>query len=57
MNHNYDVLDPETGAEIIHCREDNLGFFTKIFRFTDYKRMTPFDVELRTPEGERLVTV
>jgi uncharacterized protein YxjI len=54
---NYDVLDPETGEEIIHCREDNLGTFTKLLRFTDYKRYTPFEVELRTPDGERLVTV
>ena len=54
---NFDVLDPETGQEIIHCREDNLGAFTKLLRFTDYKRMTPFEVELRTPAGERLITV
>lgn len=54
---NYDVLDPETGEEIIHCREDHLGPFTRMLRFTDYKRMTPFDIELRTPAGERLITV
>lgn len=54
---NFDILDPETGQEIIHCREDNLGPFTKLLRFTDYKRYTPFDVELRTPDGEALVTV
>lgn len=54
---NFDILDPETGQEIIHCREDNLGILTKIFRFTDYKRMTPFEIELRTPDGQRLITV
>ena len=54
---NFDILDPETNQEIIHCREDNLGMFTKIMRFTDYKRMTPFEIELRTPDGQRLVTV
>lgn len=54
---NFDIMDPETGQIIIHCREDNLGIFTKIFRFTDYKRYTPFEVELRTPDGELLVTV
>ena len=48
---NYDILDPGTGEEIIHCREDNLGIFTKILRFTDFKRNTPFDIELRTPAG------
>jgi uncharacterized protein YxjI len=54
---NFDVLDPETGEEIVHCREDKLGIITKLLRFTNYKRMTPFEIELRTPAGERLVTV
>ncbi len=54
---NFDILDPETGEEILHCREDNLGFFTKLLRFTDYKRMTPFDIEIRTPQGDPVVHV
>jgi len=54
---NFDVLCPESGEEIIHCREDNLGLFTKLLRFTDYKRNTPFEIELRTPDGKRLLTV
>lgn len=54
---NYDVLDPDTQAEILHCREDNLGFFTKLLRFTDYKRMTPFDVQIRTPDGQQVIRV
>jgi uncharacterized protein YxjI len=54
---NYDVFDPETGEEILHCREPNLGAFTKLFRFTDYKRMTPFDVHLTTPNGDPVLRV
>ena len=54
---NYDVLDPANGQTILHCREDRLGFFTKILRFTDYKRMTPFGVEIKTPQGEPVVRV
>ena len=54
---NYDVFDPETGEEILHCREDNLGFFTRLLRFTDYKRMTPFDIEIRTPDGQPVLHV
>ena len=54
---NFDILCPDSGEEIIHCREDNLGFFTKLLRFTDYKRMTPFDIELRTPDGQTLLRV
>jgi uncharacterized protein YxjI len=53
----FDVLDPETGAVTMHCREPNLGFFAKMFRFTDYKRMTPFDVRVTTPDGRPVVTV
>lgn len=54
---NYDVYDPETNQIIMNCRENNLGFFTKVFRFTDYKRMTPFNVEITTASGEKLITV
>ena len=54
---NYDIHDPENGQIIMECREDNLGIFTKMLRFTDYKRMTPFNVEVRTPEGAQVVRV
>ena len=54
---NFDVLDPETGEELLHCREPELGFFTRMLRFTDYKRMTPFDVRIATPAGEPVVRV
>ena len=54
---NYDIYDPETGDVIMLCREENLGALTKFFRFTDYKRMTPFDIRIMTPEGQQLVRV
>jgi len=54
---NYDVLDPQTGQIVLLCREDDLGFFTKLLRFTDYKRMTPFDVRIKSPDGVTLVRV
>jgi uncharacterized protein YxjI len=41
----------------MHCREEKLGIFTKILRFTDYKRMTPFNVTIRTPDGRQIVRV
>jgi uncharacterized protein YxjI len=53
---NYDIYDPESGEIIMHCRE-NLGTFTKMFRFTGYKRMTPFNVLITTPSGEPVVRV
>lgn len=54
---NFDVFDPNTSQKILECREPNLGIFTKIFRFTDYKRMTPFHVEIHTPEGAKVLTI
>lgn len=54
---NYDVYDPATGQQVLACREENLGLLTKLFRFTDYKRMTPFDLEIRGADGQRLLRV
>ena len=54
---NYDIFDPETGEELLHCREEELGIVTKMLRFTDYKRMTPFNVQIRTPAGEPVLRV
>jgi uncharacterized protein YxjI len=56
-SNNYDIYDPDSGQVILHCREPRLGVITKVLRFTDYKRMTPFDVHITTPEGEPVVRV
>jgi hypothetical protein len=45
-SNSFDIYDPETRKHVMQCREENLGFFTKLLRFTDYKRMTPFDIEV-----------
>lgn len=54
---NYDIYDPESGDVVMECREPTLGFFTKLLRFTDYKRFTPFDVQIRTPNNDRVVRI
>ncbi len=54
---NYDVYDPGTGNIMMECREPNLGFITKMLRFTDYKTNTPFDVQICTPDGQRIVRI
>lgn len=54
---NYDIHDPETREVIMNCREEKMGIFTKIFRFTDYKTMTPFHIEIKTPNGERVLEI
>ena len=54
---NYDIYDPETGEMVMVCREDDLGLITKLLRFTDWKRNTPFNIEIRTSDGEHLIRV
>lgn len=56
-SNNYDIYNPESNQIILNCRENNLGFFTKMLRFTDYKRMTPFNVEIAAASGEKLISV
>ena len=54
---NYDVFNPQTGEELMQCREPHLGFVTKLLRFTDYKTMTPFNIAVTTPSGEPILHV
>jgi len=54
---NFDIYDPINNEMIMHCREKNLGFFTKMFRFTDYKRMTPFHIEIMDMSGAKILTI
>jgi uncharacterized protein YxjI len=54
---NFDIHEPESGEKILECREENLGVLTKLLRFTDFKRMTPFHVEIRKPDGTRIVEI
>ena len=54
---NFDIYDPSSGDIIMECREPTLGFFTKMLRFTDYKRMTPFDVHIKSTDGQRIVRI
>jgi uncharacterized protein YxjI len=53
----FDIFDPQTNRPILHCREERLGIFTKMLRFTDYKRYTPFEIDVTTPTGEPVLTV
>ena len=54
---NFDVYDPVTGQIIMECREPHLGAFTKLLRFTDYKRYTPFDIRVSEPGGNPVLSV
>lgn len=54
-NH-YDVYDPRTNQVVLECREQNLGLLKKFCRFA-FCRRTPFDLQIRTPEGQPLLRV
>jgi uncharacterized protein YxjI len=54
---NYDVYDPGSGEVVMTCRELRLGALTKMLRFTDYKRMTPFLLDIDAVDGTQLLTV
>lgn len=56
-SNSYDIYDPANGNVIMNCREEGLGFFTKIFRFTGYKTLTPFNVVIKTTDGQKVVSV
>ncbi|CAL1151143.1 unnamed protein product [Cladocopium goreaui] len=55
-NH-YDIYDPESGELLLECREPRLGPITSLLRWTDYKTSAPFDIDIRTPSGEPIVSV
>jgi uncharacterized protein YxjI len=54
---NFDIYNPDSQEIIMNCREENLGFFTKLFRFSDYKRMTPFHIMVKTTDGKPILYV
>lgn len=53
----HDILDPETGKVILKCREQNLGRVSRICRFSEYKRLTPFDIRVTTPDNQQVIRV
>lgn len=54
---NFDIYNPTTQELIMTCREDNLGFFTKMLRFSKYKHHTPFHIEIKSTKGEPVLSV
>lgn len=54
---NYDMFDPASGQLLLECREAKQGWLTQIFRLSKYKRYTPFDMVIQTPDGRGQVRV
>lgn len=56
-SNSFDIFDGESQQLVMLCREENLGFLTKLLRFTDFKTATPFEIDIKTPSGEKILTV
>ncbi len=56
-SNNYDIFDAATNMHLMTSKEPNLGFFTKMFRFTKYKRNTPFNVHVTEVSGKPIVSI
>jgi uncharacterized protein YxjI len=58
-SNNYDIYDPKTKEIILHCREKNLNPVYKIVRLflTDFKALTPFEIDIRGLDGKRIIKV
>ena len=58
-HNNYDIFDPKSKEMILHCREKNLNPAYKIIRmfFQDFKRMTPFEIEITRLDGGKILKV
>lgn len=54
---NYDIYNPASNSIIMECREEQMGTFSKMLRFTELKRMTPFDIRIRASDGQQIVRV
>ena len=52
-----DIHDRETGGMLLACREQNIGRWTRFWRFADMKRITPFDLLVRYPDGRRFLRI
>jgi uncharacterized protein YxjI len=53
----YDLHDPRTGRLVLSSREPKLGAWTKLFRFTDYRRATPFDAHVTDAAGRKVLRI
>lgn len=54
---NYDIYNPRTQELVLTCKEENLGTWTKITRFTPFKTQSSFCIIVRSHQGETLFTI
>jgi len=54
---NHDIFAHETQQLLMTCREESMSRLTKILRFTDLKRTTPFRIMVRSVDGAQVLRV
>lgn len=54
-SYSYDILDPESGDVLMTCREQQMSRLTKLFRFSDLRRTTPFDLHVCDASGSQVI--
>lgn len=57
LSHNYDIFDPSTEEKIMECREASLGIIRQLFRFTPLKWKTPFHLEIKTVDQQKILSL
>lgn len=53
----FNVLDPASGVVLLQCREGTIGLVTRLFRLTNYRGATPFDLQVNLAGGARLMRI
>lgn len=54
---NYDIYNPDTNEIVMMCRENKLNIFNKILRFTKYKQISPFNIQILDANDNQLIRV
>jgi len=56
-SHSFDIFNPENEDLLMTCREEKLGLLTKMARFSELKKNTPFNIVIKAVSGEKILSV
>lgn len=51
---NFDIYDPDSSSVIMECRDENSGRISNMLRA---QKIPPFDLQVRTPDGQPIVRI
>ncbi len=55
--YSFDIRDPESHETLMACREPPLTGLTRLLRFSDLKRTTPFRLDVTATDGQSLMRI